>query len=419
MLGIEGYESGGQQQATFPADVRAVADTTAWTPVLIVTPWYPPSVGGVAEMAERLHTGMSEAGVASYLLVNGGPRRLTPLSDVPRGYRMDIASGVFTRPTLRIAIASLFRGIPAAFRLLRFVRGTGIRTIFVIYPTDSSWPFPLVRRLTGCRMIPVLQGNDVETFAAQPPALQWLLRQVLESADTVVACAPHLGDSAERIVGRRLPIRIIPNCVNTRHFTPAPPNHRRSRPEPTILHVSNFATKKRTADIVTAFARAQLPAASRLVMVGDGPTHGAAKQLAEQLGVANRVEFVGAQSDVRPFFWDADVFVLASESEGAPLVLTESMACGVPWISTAWGAAAETPPEECGIVVPVRDPDVLAAAMSRLIADVELRENMARRGRRYAEERYSRDSYVQQHVSLLAPGARRRTGGSPVAQPWT
>jgi glycosyltransferase involved in cell wall biosynthesis len=415
MLGYDGEPRGNPGGATLPSEEVADVAPQPPEPVLVVTPWYPPAVGGVAEMAERLHTGLTAAGVTSYLLVNGGARQLTPMAGVARGYRMQIPGSVLAKPEVRNAIADLFRGVPAVLRLLRFVRSRGIRTIFLIYPSDYSWPFPLLRRVTGCVFIPVLQGNDVETYAEQPPSVQWVLRQVLESADTIVACAPHLGDSAERIVGRRLPVRVIPNCVDTQHFTLPPAGYRRTRGEPTILHVSNFATKKRTHDIVAAFARARLPAGTRLVMVGAGPTLASTKRLAEELGVAQHVEFTGARADVRPSFWAADVFVLASESEGAPLVLTESMACGVPWISTAWGAAAETPPEACGLVVPIHDPDALAEALSRLMADDELRRSMARRARVYAEERYSRDSYVKQHLSLLTAAKGRPAATPPIS----
>jgi L-malate glycosyltransferase len=372
-------------------------------PVLVVTPWFRPTVGGVAEIAERLHSGLNAAGVEAHLLVNDGSRQLAAIPGVDRAYRMLIPDYAFAKLGPRAALATVVRGFGAYRRLRRLIREHGIGTIFLIYPVEHVWPFPLLARETGCRIIPVLQGNDVETYESYSRFTKRLLRWVLREADCVVACSVHLGRTARRIADRELQVHIIPNCVDVQRFTPASASHNRSDTKPTVVHISNFAPKKRTLDIVTAFSRAELPPDARLIMVGHGPTWEATVRLTAELGVADRVSFVGSQPDVRPFLWDADVFVLASESEGAPLVLAEAMACGVPWVSTRWGAAADTPPGECGLVVPARDPEALAEALSRLVRDDSGRRRMAVQGRRYAEESYSREVYIERHVELLVP----------------
>jgi glycosyltransferase involved in cell wall biosynthesis len=136
-------------------------------------------------------------------------------------------------------------------------------------------------------------------------------------------------------------------------------------------------------------------------MVGDGLDRVAATDRARGLGISHRVEFVGMQTDVRPFLWEADAFVLASDDEGAPLVLLEAMSCGLPWVSTAWGPAAILPPGECGFVVPPRSPELLARAMAELIKDPERRRAMGRRARYRAETDFREDAYVERHLQLI------------------
>jgi len=154
-------------------------------------------------------------------------------------------------------------------------------------------------------------------------------------------------------------------------------------------------------DIVKAFAQPVIPRNSRLLMVGDGPDFEETKRCARELAVANRVEFVGSQTDVRPYLWQADVFVLASDDEGAPLALLEAMACGLPYVSTAWGAAAMLPPGECGLVVPPRAPEVLAAAMADMINDPERRHAMGARAQQRAEKDFGEESYLEAHLQLI------------------
>ena len=98
------------------------------------------------------------------------------------------------------------------------------------------------------------------------------------------------------------------------------PNNIAKTHRPTLIHVSSFTPRKRTLDIVTAFSLAKLPSNSRLVMVGVGPDLEAAKALAVTLNVASRVEFVGAPKDIRPFLWQADLLVTASDEESGPLL---------------------------------------------------------------------------------------------------
>jgi glycosyltransferase involved in cell wall biosynthesis len=155
-------------------------------------------------------------------------------------------------------------------------------------------------------------------------------------------------------------------------------------------------------DILEAFEEVAERYDARLIMVGEGPEFGLAVERVKQSPtLRSHVQLVGAQADVRPFLWQADVFVLASDNEGAPLVLLEAMACGVPWISTAWGVAAIVPSGECGLVVAVHSPGELANAMSELIVDPARRARMAARARQLAITEFGEARYVADHIQVL------------------
>jgi glycosyltransferase involved in cell wall biosynthesis len=106
--------------------------------------------------------------------------------------------------------------------------------------------------------------------------------------------------------------------------------------------------------------------------------------------IAGGIEYLGLLEDVRPAIARASVFVLPSWREGTPRAVLEAMAMGRPIITTdAPGCRETTRPGENGFLVPVRDSEKLAAAMSSLAADSGQRATMGKASRAIAEEKYS------------------------------
>lgn len=389
------------------------------SPVLIVTPWYKPTIGGVAEVADRLFRLLEMSGVETQLWVCKGDRAGHTLSADAGSckiWRINIPSSAMYNMTPKSLLAMLIYGPVVVRKILQFIRNHHIRTVLLLFPIGYVWPFLIIKHLAAVKIIASYHGNDLTRFESQPLLLRYLMRNTLKAADAVTVCAHHLEAVAQQIAGPKvLDIHLIDNCVDCEEFI-RPEQHldRRVEGPVSFIHVSNFNPKKRTKDIVQAFAMAKLPAETRLVMVGNGPDYAETRQLAESLGAAGRVEFAGAQKDVRSFLWRADIFVLASDDEGAPLVLLEAMASGLAWISTPWGAAETLPPGECGLVVPPGSPEKLAAAMEELVRDPERRKGMGRRGRERAEKDFSSRVYAEKHCRLIRMVQR---GQSPGWQP--
>ena len=119
---------------------------------------------------------------------------------------------------------------------------------------------------------------------------------------------------------------------------------------PILLAVGRFSPEKGHSDLLRAFA--QLPDATRLVLVGDGILRSELERLA-----GPRVIFAGHQSDISPYYALATYFVLPSLSEGSPNVLLEAMAAGLPIVSTRVGGFPETVTDgESALLVPAGDP---------------------------------------------------------------
>lgn len=141
---------------------------------------------------------------------------------------------------------------------------------------------------------------------------------------------------------------------------------------PLVLSVGNLIEIKGHHLVIDALEslRAGHPAA-RLVIVGQGPERRKLEQRARERGLADWVTFAGPipNEDLVRWYSAADVLVLASQREGWPNVLLESMACGTPVIATDVGAAAEIVEGHVGLLVADRSAASLAAALSRLLDD--------------------------------------------------
>ena len=107
---------------------------------------------------------------------------------------------------------------------------------------------------------------------------------------------------------------------------------------------------------------------AELVMIGDGRLDSELKELAESLGVAASVHFLGRRSDLAELYRAMDVFALSSVAEGMPRVLIEAMACCVPCVATNVGGVPEVLENgNLGLLVDAGKPDDLAAAIVQMV----------------------------------------------------
>jgi len=119
-----------------------------------------------------------------------------------------------------------------------------------------------------------------------------------------------------------------------------------------------------------------------LVIVGDGPLRGELEHEAAGAGVQDRVFFAGRRPDARALMGAADAVVLASRSEGLPMVVLEALAAGTPVVATAVRGIRELlTNEQDALLVPADDADGLAAAIARVVSHRELAARLAQAGR--------------------------------------
>ncbi|MGB8861930.1 MAG: glycosyltransferase [Ilumatobacteraceae bacterium] len=148
-----------------------------------------------------------------------------------------------------------------------------------------------------------------------------------------------------------------------------------------LVAVASHRHAKNYGNLLQAVALArQAGAAVRLRAIGEGPRLEHDRRLAEQLGIACYVDFDPPCVDVLREIAASDIFVLASDTEGQPIVLIEALATGVPVIATRVGRAPELLTSQVGVLVPPGDPNRLATEIVSLAADPARRAAMGAAG---------------------------------------
>lgn len=172
-----------------------------------------------------------------------------------------------------------------------------------------------------------------------------------------------------------------------------------------ILSVTRFTDQKRVDRLIKAFASVcESSKDAKLEIYGEGDLQPEIEKLIERFGLGNRVSIRPPvpQKELREVYNRAAIVVLNSFQEGFGLALSEAMLCGTAVIGTASGGITDIiENEKRGLLVPVDDPPALAGAISRLLGDAELRENLAREGQRFASENYASMAMAKKYADII------------------
>jgi N-acetyl-alpha-D-glucosaminyl L-malate synthase BshA len=159
--------------------------------------------------------------------------------------------------------------------------------------------------------------------------------------------------------------------------------------EKLLVHLSNFRAVKRILDVIEVFARVARALPARLMMIGDGPDRSAAEHLALDLGVQDRIHFLGKQDNVNELLPLADLMLMPSEMESFGLAALEAMACSVPSIATHVGGVHELIDDGItGLLFPLGDVEAMAAAAIALLNDQPRLTSMSAAARKTASDRF-------------------------------
>jgi GalNAc-alpha-(1->4)-GalNAc-alpha-(1->3)-diNAcBac-PP-undecaprenol alpha-1,4-N-acetyl-D-galactosaminyltransferase len=206
------------------------------------------------------------------------------------------------------------------------------------------------------------------------PSHKLLRRRLYPRADAVVVQTSDVADWVQAFVADGKVVA-IPNPVAP------PPTGEHPEREQNVAAVGRLDHEKGFDLLLEAFARcAPSHPGWSLTIAGSGPDASALAGRTRALGLQDRVDFLGVIPEPHMLFARSSLFVLPSRAEGFPNVLLEAMAAGLPVVATDCHFGPRTIVRDGidGLLVPPDDPEALAAAMGRLMADEAERDRLAR-----------------------------------------
>lgn len=145
----------------------------------------------------------------------------------------------------------------------------------------------------------------------------------------------------------------------------------------------------------------QIAGKIKFLIIGEGNERKSLEKLVMKLGIENNVIFTGFRKDVKEILQALDIFVLPSIREGQPIILLEAMAMGKPIVATDIEGVNETVVDGLtGILLPPRDPHLLAEAIMYSLKDSKKAQEMGQAGRKIAEEKFNLKDKIKQHAQL-------------------
>lgn len=221
---------------------------------------------------------------------------------------------------------------------------------------------------------------------------KWLTKWIVRKADAVTTVNEDLKDAMIRHKLKNEHYSIVPNVVDTDLFKIMPMQDRSIK---TFIHISCFEDKsKNISGIIRAVARLSEERTDfRVFLVGDGADFNSMKQLSDRYNLTDRIIFFKGLLEneaLNDMVNQSDATILFSNYETFGIVLFESMACGVPVISTKTGLIRNIYQSEMGFLVDVGDEDQLVNAMKAFLDGhfVTDREKL----RSFVSEKYSAEA---------------------------
>jgi phosphatidylinositol alpha-1,6-mannosyltransferase len=372
--------------------------------LLISGSYYPPQVGGISHFMEQL---ASNLGPDHICCLTGVKANETPAKE-----RM--GPSIYRSPSL-LSKSKIIKAKGLALALTLIMIRERPQVIVLASIDDSNLGLRL-HRLLGLPLLVFAHGNEILSAIREQYSAPYL---ALRTATRVLAASRYTADLVQHagVDPRRIAV-VHPGCdTSVFHPRPARPELRQRvlagrAQDRIILTVGNLVWRKGHDMVIRALAvlRGATPDLSYLI-VGDGPSRSELERLAVNLGLRDRVIFLGKvpDEDLPDIYALADVFVMPSREglaeddvEGFGIVFLEANACGKPAVGGRSGGIPEALVDGVtGLLVDPHNPEEIAAALSRLLTNRDLAESFGKQGRLRAIRDFSWAQVAERVLAII------------------
>ncbi|MGB7785344.1 MAG: N-acetyl-alpha-D-glucosaminyl L-malate synthase BshA [Salinimicrobium sp.] len=300
-----------------------------------------PTFGGSGVVATELGMALSKRGHEVHFITYKQPVRLAQLSGNIHFHEVNVPEyPLFHYQPYELALSS---------KLVDMVKLHDIEVLHVHYAIPHAYAGYMAKKMLEeegifLPMVTTLHGTDI-TLVGNHPFYKPAVTFSINNSDVVTSVSQSLKADTLRLFKVKKEIQVVPNFIDTSKYQDSVSDCHRSMlasgDEKIITHVSNFRKVKRIDDVIMVFYNVQKQIAARLIMVGQGPEREMAEELVAELGIEEKVVFLGESNEIDKILSFSDLFVLPSETESFGLAALEAMVNGVPVISTNTGGLPE------------------------------------------------------------------------------
>ncbi len=301
-----------------------------------------PTYGGSGVVATELGIALAQKGHQVHFVTSHQPVKLNFLTHNLHFHEVFVESyPLFHYQPYNLALSS---------KLVESVQKYDLDVLHVHYAIPHAYAAYMAKQMLkdfgiDIPIVTTLHGTDITLVGSHPvykPAVEFSINH----SDAVTTVSNSLKEDTLRLFNIKKNIEVIYNFIDFEkqvswtaedcmRETLADPD------EKILAHVSNLRPVKRVLDVIRIFHQVQKKIPSKLLVVGDGPDREKADLLANELGLKDKILFLGKSDEIRKILCLTDLFLLPSETESFGLAALEAMAAHTPVISSNTGGLSE------------------------------------------------------------------------------
>ncbi|MBH0229566.1 N-acetyl-alpha-D-glucosaminyl L-malate synthase BshA [Halobacillus yeomjeoni] len=358
-----------------------------------------PTVGGSGVIATELGKLLAEKGHEIHFVASQVPFRLNRV--YPNIYYHEVEVNnypVFQHPPYDLALAA---------KMADVINREELDILHVHYAMPHAICAILAKQMCNrdVKIITTLHGTDI-TVLGIDSSLKEMIKFGIEASDRVTAVSSSLVSQTQDMLDTTREIDVIYNFVDEREYYRKTNEELKEHyciqdDEKVLIHISNFRKVKRVPDVIRSFAKIEKEVPSKLLLVGDGPEYSDCYQLVKDLGIEDKVLFLGKQDNVSDLLSISDMKLLLSEKESFGLVLLEAMACGVPCIGTNIGGIPEVIDHgETGYIAELGNIDQIADYAVKILSDKELLNSLSVNAKQVVNNKFASSTILEEYEKL-------------------
>lgn len=300
-----------------------------------------PTFGGSGVVATELGMELSKRGHEIHFITYSQPVRLEQLNRNIHFHEVNVPEyPLFHFQPYELALSS---------KLVNMVKLYGIELLHVHYAIPHAYAGYMAKKMLAeegihIPMVTTLHGTDI-TLVGNHPFYKPAVTFSINHSDVVTSVSQSLKEDTLNLFNITREIFVVPNFIEVdnylKSFTDCQRTLMADDDEYIVSHISNFRPVKRIADVIRIFEIICREKKAKLIMIGEGPEKEMAENLVFDLGIQDKVLFVGQSNEVDKILCFSDLFLLPSEKESFGLAALEAMVNSVPVISTNTGGLPE------------------------------------------------------------------------------